>query len=64
MSLFVFNMVDVDAEDLEAMARDIAAVFRKYGSANQCPPHLRAEREAELDRIRETFCACVVATNV
>lgn len=57
-------VIRVDEEDLEALARDLAEIFLRYGpTPADCAPHLRQARAAELERARNNFQECIRVTN-
>lgn len=50
----------LDPEDLAAFALDLGDVLARYGlDEEDCPPHLRKAREAEIDRATSTFRQCM-----
>lgn len=51
--------VDIAGADLDAYVLDMRQIIERYGFEDDCPPHNRKARDAELERAGKAFYACI-----
>ena len=51
--------VRISPADVDSYIADLRAIIERYGMGDDCPPHLRKERDAAIERADASFRQCI-----